>query len=131
MILVTNAKAIRKSAVARKEKEEERRSKVRAALGDEVDADVNIANLIQAEAAVLGESRTPEDLGAVPDAAEPEGLSEGEFEELVKKTRGGLDVPVEKIGAFKFVRLKDVIPPCPPRGQFDVERIRDSAYFFS
>ncbi|KAM0747756.1 DNA/RNA polymerase [Meredithblackwellia eburnea MCA 4105] len=31
----------------------------------------------------------------------------------------------------KFVALADIIPPIPARGTFDLERIRDSLYFFS
>jgi DNA-directed RNA polymerase len=30
-----------------------------------------------------------------------------------------------------FVRFADVLPPCPPKGEFDVNRIRLSPYFFS
>ena len=36
-----------------------------------------------------------------------------------------------KVGNQKFLLVADVLLPCPPRGQFDVERIRDSLYFFS
>lgn len=30
-----------------------------------------------------------------------------------------------------FVRFVDVLPPCPPKGEFDVNKIRLSPYFFS
>jgi hypothetical protein len=31
----------------------------------------------------------------------------------------------------KFVLLSDVLPPVPSKGDFDLEKIRDSLYFFS
>ncbi|KAK4701543.1 hypothetical protein P7C70_g4683, partial [Phenoliferia sp. Uapishka_3] len=31
----------------------------------------------------------------------------------------------------KFVKLADILPPVPPRGNFDLNKIRDSLYFFS
>lgn len=31
----------------------------------------------------------------------------------------------------KIVLLADILPPVPPKGDFDLERIRDSLYFFS
>ncbi|KAL8279631.1 hypothetical protein RQP46_007944 [Phenoliferia psychrophenolica] len=31
----------------------------------------------------------------------------------------------------KFVKLSDILPPVPSRGTFDLEKIRDSLYFFS
>ena len=31
----------------------------------------------------------------------------------------------------KFVALADILPPVPPKGEFDLQRIRDSLYFFS
>ncbi|WWC67681.1 uncharacterized protein I206_101593 [Kwoniella pini CBS 10737] len=37
----------------------------------------------------------------------------------------------EKIGKTNWVKFEDVLPPCPPRGIFNVDRVRESAYFFS
>lgn len=31
----------------------------------------------------------------------------------------------------KIVLLSDILPPVPPKGNFDLEKIRDSLYFFS
>lgn len=31
----------------------------------------------------------------------------------------------------KFILLSDVLPPVPSKGEFDLERIRESLYFFS
>lgn len=53
------------------------------------------------------------------DAAELEGLTEGSEIEVIKQ------------GDFKFVRFRDVIPAAPARGDWQVERIRESEYFFS
>lgn len=41
------------------------------------------------------------------------------------------DVEVLTLNGHKFVRVRDILPRPPPRGVFDVEKIRDSAYFFS
>lgn len=41
------------------------------------------------------------------------------------------NVEYEQVGTHKFVKFADVLPPAPPRGVFDVQRIRESAYFFS
>ncbi|KAM0786030.1 hypothetical protein ACM66B_006845 [Microbotryomycetes sp. NB124-2] len=39
--------------------------------------------------------------------------------------------PSAKSVDSKLVYLRDILPPVPPRGDFDLERIRDSLYFFS
>lgn len=41
--------------------------------------------------------------------------------------------PFERIvvGKRQFLRLKDVLPFAPKRGGFDVQRVRESDYFFS
>lgn len=44
---------------------------------------------------------------------------------------GGKQVQCENINGQAFVKLIDIIPPCPPRGEFDVNRIKQSPYFFS
>ncbi|KAL1409899.1 DNA-directed RNA polymerase [Vanrija albida] len=41
------------------------------------------------------------------------------------------DAEVLEFNGQKFVRFRDILPRPPPRGVFDVEKIRDSAYFFS
>lgn len=41
------------------------------------------------------------------------------------------DLPEIQVADQRFVRLRDLIPPAPPRGQFNVERVRASQYFFS
>lgn len=41
------------------------------------------------------------------------------------------EIELVTFGSQRFVRFSDVLPPTPPRGQFDVQRIRDSQYFFS
>lgn len=44
---------------------------------------------------------------------------------------GGTDVKRTIVEGVEFVRFRDVLPPPPPRGEFDVNRIKDSQYFFS
>lgn len=40
-------------------------------------------------------------------------------------------VPFERLKSTRFSRLTDLIPTAPERGEFDVNRIRLSPYFFS
>lgn len=61
--------------------------------------------------------------------ADAVGLSAGDVDALATTAQEPLNE--FRIGTERFLRLEDVLPPCPPRGMFDVERIRDSAYFFS
>lgn len=43
----------------------------------------------------------------------------------------GTPVEVLEFEGKSFVRFADVLPPCPPKGEFDVNKIRLSPYFFS
>ncbi|KAK8846742.1 hypothetical protein IAR55_005829 [Kwoniella newhampshirensis] len=72
-------------------------------------------------------------------------------EEVEAKAADAMGIPIEKIGELKgdatgskmdgltkekigkqnWVKFADVLPPCPPRGIFQVDKVRDSAYFFS
>jgi len=56
-------------------------------------------------------------------------LSAEDVEALAKQNNS--EVEQELVGSHRFVKFRDVLPPCPPRGVFDVRRIKDSAYFFS
>jgi DNA-directed RNA polymerase len=58
------------------------------------------------------------------------GLSSADLANLASR-KAEADVPEERIENQRFVKFADVLPPCPPRGGFDVNRIRESAYFFS
>lgn len=58
-------------------------------------------------------------------------LTQADLASLRKKRDGKAALPEEVIQNQRFVKFKDVIPPCPPRGAFDVTRVQDSAYFFS
>lgn len=42
-----------------------------------------------------------------------------------------LDAVAQKAGNVTFYNLADLIPTIPPKGDFDLERIRTSPYFFS
>jgi DNA-directed RNA polymerase len=96
---------------------------------DEPEADIDGADteatLLAASSGIGAESETAT-------ISEPGGvaLSDADLKELSK--RNHLDgIEEEHINGQRFVKLKDLLPPCPPRGVFDVTRIRDSAYFFS
>jgi DNA-directed RNA polymerase len=54
------------------------------------------------------------------------GLSPADLADLADHS-----VPEEKFGNQKFVKFVDVLPPAPPRGAFNVDRVKESAYFFS
>lgn len=41
------------------------------------------------------------------------------------------EVDIFRAGKQHWVKFKDVLPPCPPRGVFEVRRVKQSAYFFS
>jgi DNA-directed RNA polymerase len=43
----------------------------------------------------------------------------------------GTPIEVLEFDGKAFVRFADVLPPCPPKGEFDVNKIRLSPYFFS
>lgn len=43
----------------------------------------------------------------------------------------GSPIDVLEYDGKAFVRFADVLPPCPPKGEFDVNKIRLSPYFFS
>lgn len=61
----------------------------------------------------------------------PIALTEREVEELVGSKMALNGVQVHDVKGNKFVKLRDLLPPPPVRGNFDVEKIRDSKYFFS
>lgn len=66
-----------------------------------------------------------------PDAAEEaeeEDLKPGEEGVNASEVNGA---PTVKINGREFVRFLDCLPPTPPRGEFDVQKIRQSKYFFS
>jgi DNA-directed RNA polymerase len=114
--------------VKRKVKEDERRARVRAAIGEAIDGPVmEDAALLAAESDIMG---SPEEEVVEP---ESEGLTEDEVEDMERmmEKAEGKKIPEERVGTQRFVRFADILPPTPPRGAFDVQRIKDSAYFFS
>ncbi|ODN96443.1 DNA-directed RNA polymerase, mitochondrial [Cryptococcus wingfieldii CBS 7118] len=64
-------------------------------------------------------------------AAESMGLSAGKLDEIAGLAVSGQEIPTMKMGGQAWVRFKDVLPPCPPRGIFQVQKVKESAYFFS
>jgi len=101
-----------------------------------------VESVESAENAALKQTDTPSDAQALhPDSEQAlESMAEStesasielspdDVEALAK--RNNAEVKQELVGSHRFVRFKDVLPPSPPRGVFDVRRIKDSAYFFS
>ena len=74
-----------------------------------------------------GSDSAPKKNKKVPSIA----LSQADLTMLRKRRDDKSALPEEVISNQRFVKFKDVIPPCPPRGAFDVKRVSDSAYFFS
>ena len=83
--------------------------------------------LANAEAEVLGEEP--------PEADEPKSFTSHEVDTLLRKQRSNIfteaGVQIHVIAGQKYIKLKDLLPPTPPRGEFDVEKTRTSQYFFS
>ena len=136
----------------RQAKEVERRRKVRAVMNegdlaedDSSSSDLNpaepiTANLVNAEIEVMGEdpsiSDEPDaDLETISTSNEPAGISADEITKLRgsdKKSPEGLEgLEIHELNGYRFVQVKDLLPPTPPKGSFDVQKIRDSLYFFS
>ena len=146
-IPIANAKSIAMSTRARQAKEVERRAKVRAVMNEgefvEEDspepAEPMTSSLINAEIEVMGEDPAIVDEAeaeAETTSNEPAGLSADEITKLrgvdPKKSPEGLEgLKIHELNGFRFVQVKDLLPPTPPKGSFDVQKIRDSLYFFS
>lgn len=118
-----STKDIQRAAKTRREKENIRRREIREALGgDHDEATTSQVEGIENARAELA-SGGPDLIAGVMVDEENEAMVHDEaMEESLGETQ---------LGSVKFMKLRDALPPCPPRGMFDVERIRDSAYFFS
>jgi DNA-directed RNA polymerase len=112
-IPVSSAKAISTATARRREKEATRQSEIAALTGSASEA-----------AFPSGDS----DMTESTESAAVE-LTPDDVEALAKQNN--VDLKEEVIGTHRFVKFRDVLPPCPPRGVFDVKRIKDSTYFFS
>lgn len=138
-IPIKSARAISASVATKRTKDMERRSKVAALLGEAIDSpivtaavegenpDVETALSESVDAEEGEEDTTPKK--RVTDKSTNLALSASDLATL-QKARGE-EVPQEQLDDQKFVRFKDILPPAPARGSFDVSRIKDSAYFFS
>lgn len=125
---VDNAKAI-STATAKRRAGDARRSEALAKLTGGLQDTSSDEPGVAADAA--SELDTGYELEGAAEAQEPASieLSAEDVEALARQNN--TEVEQEQVGSHKFVTFKDVIPPCPPRGMFDVRRIKDSAYFFS
>lgn len=98
----------------------------------------DLSALADSEAAVSGAEPTSE-LSEEIDTAE-EDLEGSErvdddvvsYNKVVRKLVKGKKVEKEDVTLVsKFVNLVDILPPLPKKGDFDVQTIRNSPYFFS
>jgi DNA-directed RNA polymerase len=84
-------------------------------------------NIAKAAAKRLKEAKAKAVAFADEDSSEDHALTLDELNELSPETVVSLGTNTDT----GFVRLADVFPPCPPKGEFDVNKIRASQYFFS
>lgn len=91
------------------------------------EVDETEAEIAAAEAVDEAEAESDDESDAEPEAELDSLLNSTELVDL-SAYKGGDEVVVNGV---KFIKLRALLPPAPPRGQFDVKRIRDSAYFFS
>ncbi|OCF41176.1 DNA-directed RNA polymerase, mitochondrial [Kwoniella heveanensis CBS 569] len=160
-IPVNSAKNISSSAAKRKAAAEIRQKQMSAVLGDSsafgdgeddgyeatnssADADSELGlepefdeHTLDVEADII--ASTAEEVEAK--AADAIGISVETLAQAQAQARRGTDgegdgekkveLATERIGKQNWVKFKDALPPCPPRGVFQVDRVRESAYFFS
>ncbi|WRT65024.1 uncharacterized protein IL334_001965 [Kwoniella shivajii] len=131
-IPVQSAKTISSTAAKRKEAAIVRQKQMSAVLGDlsdETNSPEFDKHTLDVEADII--SSSVEEVEAK--AADSMGLP---VDKLISSATAGpekvkIDLKTEKIGKTNWVKFGDVLPPCPPRGVFNVDRVRESAYFFS
>jgi DNA-directed RNA polymerase len=122
-IPVSSAKAISSATIKRRERIDEKANKADALTqSDGLDMPSD-AHALQPDS-----EQALESMAELTESASIE-LSPDDVEALAKQNN--TEVEQELVGTHRFVRFKDVLPPSPPRGVFDVRRIKDSAYFFS
>ena len=118
-------------------KEVQRRAKVRSVLSShesptsELTDGTEVTGITEEGEIDPVESAEPnEDADETKEETASLGLSGDELRELAKRNVGQ-DVEVHKFGEASFIKIKDLLPPKPLRGSFDVRKIADSSYFFS
>jgi DNA-directed RNA polymerase len=127
-IPVSTAKAISSAGVKRRDKDAVRSSEFAALTGSQAEKSFPETDSSEAHALNPDSDAALEDVAEATESASIE-LSADDVAALAKQSDS--EVEQELVGSHRFVKFKDVLPPCPPRGVFDVRRIKDSAYFFS
>lgn len=115
-------------AKQRQDKENERRAEAKemlAEVADDTTADAFVPDGVEGE---LGDEGG-QGMEGENSTTTPLELTTQDLERVAQISDEPL--PSELIAGQSWSKISDVLPPCPPRGMFDVERIRDSAYFFS
>ncbi|WVN88677.1 uncharacterized protein L203_103890 [Cryptococcus depauperatus CBS 7841] len=116
---IQSAKNISISAAKRKDVSVKRQKALSAMLADQDQSETSI---------VIDD--VPEDIKAEPDTVTivPELVGDEGAQVKAATEEGDEGVQSKKQAWVKF---SDVLPPCPPRGIFQVGRVKESAYFFS
>ena len=132
LVLPASARSICHGALKRQAADTAHHHKVQEAL-DEARMDGDITDVGQVDAIGSITADATENTGSTNFLKPPE-LSASRASDL-KEALSAIDATIAKntikIGSQRFVRLRDVLPSAPKRGLFDVNRIKDSAYFFS
>lgn len=141
-IPINRARSISQSVATKRSKDIERRKKIAGLLGEEIDSpivtaavdgeDTDVSSALSEPVDAIEEVDIEDDSVPAPrKKRETLGLALSAADLASLEARKGEEVPQEELDDQKFVKFKDVLPPAPARGTFDVSRIKDSAYFFS
>lgn len=139
-IPLEQARAIHVASDSRAKKETARRARVKASLENAntvaslSEASTSEANLVAAEIEVFGEDIS----GAIDSETEPADDIDFKIDEKTAMSMSEYTAHLQERGGevytfagTKYVKIRDVLPATPPKGEFQIEKIRDSAYFFS
>lgn len=137
-IPIQSARNISTTAAKRKAATAQRRKAMSVMLAEHDDREESFTNsdsdarfdeaILNAEVDLI--ASTPEQVEAK--AAEALCLSADKVIEMSgKSSMDGEEADTFRAGKQHWVKFKDVLPPCPPRGVFEVRRVKQSAYFFS
>jgi len=135
LVPIANAEQMRASARKRKEKEAKRQQEIARITGNTLSKPRPdpMSEVQLKDSGPMGYDQMTDEaveLRALTDT-EPSDLLDLHDLAAITKKRGSSTFPTVVINGQAFVKVKDILPPCPKRGVFDVSRVQQSAYFFS